>query len=75
MTMSFSFGYGRSGEEVGGKCSCEGMRVPCDQVASGGSRRIGSGRSFLGSVQCGSRTGRMVLWRWHSGGGDDRVLG
>ena len=75
MTMSFSFGCGRSGKEVDGKCSCEGMRGLCDQVASGGSRRIGSGRSFLGSVQRGSRIDRMVPWRWHSGGGDDRVLG
>ena len=73
--MSFSFGCGRSGEEVDGKCSCEGTRVPYDQVANGGSRRIGSGCNFLGSVQRGSRTSRMVLWRWRSGGGGDRVLG
>ena len=61
MTMSFSFGYEGSGKEVDGKCSCEGMQELCDQVASGGSRRTGSGCSFLGNVQCGSRRDRMVL--------------
>ena len=61
MTMSFSFGYGGSGEGVDGKCSCGGMRGPCDQVASGGSRRIGSGYNFLGSVPYGNRRDRMIL--------------
>ena len=50
MTTSFSFGYRGSDEEVDGRCSCEGMRAPCDWVASGGSRRIGSGCNLLGSV-------------------------
>ena len=59
--MSFSFGCEGSNEEVDGKCNCEGMQEPCDQVASGGSRCTGSGCSFLGNVQCGSRRGRMVL--------------
>ena len=48
--MNFSFGYEGSSEEVDGKCSYGGMRGPCDRVASGGSRRIGSGCSFLGNV-------------------------
>ena len=61
MMMSFSFGYGGSGEGVDGKCSCEGMRGLCDRVASEGSRRIGNGCSFLGSVLCGNRRGRMIL--------------
>ena len=43
MMMSFSSGCGGSGEGVDGKCSCEDMRGLCDQVASEGSRRIGSG--------------------------------
>ena len=60
MMMSFSFGYEGSDEEVDGKCSCEGMQELCDQVASGGSRCIGSGYSFLGSALYGSRRGRMV---------------
>ena len=61
--MSFSFGYGESDEEVDGMCSCEDMRVLCDQVANGGNRCIGSGCNLLGSVQCGNRIGRMVLRR------------
>ena len=61
MMMSFSFGYEESDEEVDGKCSCGGMQGPCDRVASGGNRRIGSGYSSLGSVLCGNRRGRMVL--------------
>ena len=61
MMMSFSFGYEGSGEEVDGKCSCEGMRGPYDQVASGGSRCIGNGCNFLGSVLYGNRRGRMIL--------------
>ena len=75
MMMSFSFGYGGNGEEVDGRCSCKDMRVLCDRVASRGSRHIGSGRNLLGSDWCGSRISRMVLWRWHSGGGGGRVLG
>ena len=75
MMMSFSFGYEESGGEVDGKCSCEGRRGLCDWVASGGNRRIGSGYSFLGSVLYGNRRDRMVLQRWHSVGGDGRVLG
>ena len=75
MTTSFSFGYGGNGEEVGGWCSCEDMRVLCDRVASGGSRHTGSGRNPLGSDQRGNRISRMVLWRWHSRGGGGRVLG
>ena len=71
---SFSFGYGGSGEEVDGKCSCEDMQGLCDQVASEGSRRIDSGCSSLGSVLCGNRRGRMILQMRRSGGGDDRVL-
>ena len=73
--MSFSFGYEGSDEEVGGKCSFEGMQGLYDQVASGGSRHIGSGYNFLGNVQCGSRKGRMVLLMGRSGGEDGRVLG
>ena len=61
MMMSFSFGYAESGGEVDGKYSCGGMQGPCDRVASGGNRRIGSGYSFLGSVLCGNRRGRMIL--------------
>ena len=61
--MSFSFGYEGSGEEVDVRCSCEDMRGLCDWVASGGSRRTGSGCSLLGSVRCGSRKGRMILRR------------
>ena len=61
MTTSFSFGYGGNGEEVDGKCSYEGMQALCDQVASGGSKHIGNGYSFLGNVQCGSRRDRMAL--------------
>ena len=61
MMMSFSFGYEESGEEVDGECSCEGMQGPCDRVASGGNKRIGSGYNFPGSVLCGNRRGRMVL--------------
>ena len=75
MITSSSFGYGGNGEEVDGMCSFEDMRVLCDRVASEGSRHIGSGRNFPGNDQCGSRTSRMVLWRWHSGGGGGRVLG
>ena len=75
MTTSFSFGYGGSGEEVDGRCSCEDMRALCGRVASGGSRHTGSERSLLGSDRCDSRIGRMVLWKWHSGGGGGRVLG
>ena len=59
--MSVSFGYGGNDEEVDGRCSYKGMRVPCDWVASGGSRRTGSGYNPLGSVQCGNRIGKMVL--------------
>ena len=73
--MSFSFGYEGSNEEVDRKCSCRGMREFCDWVASGGSRHIGSGYNFLGSVPHGSRRGRMVLQTWRSEGGDGRVLG
>ena len=58
---SFSFGYEGSDKGVDGKCSCGGMQELCDQVASGGSRHIGSGYSFLGNVLYGSRRGRMVL--------------
>ena len=61
MMMSFSFGYAGSGEEVDGKCSCEGMRGLYDRVASVGSRRIGSGCNFLGNAQYGNRRGKMVL--------------
>ena len=75
MMMSFSSGYEGSGEEVDGKCSCEGMQGLCDQVASGGSRHIGSGYNFLGNVQCGSRKGKTVLQMWHNEEGDGRVLG
>ena len=75
MTMSFSFGYGGSDEGVDGTCSCEGMRGLCDWVASEGSIRTGSGCSSLGSVLCGNRKDKMILQMWHSGGGDDRVLG
>ena len=75
MMMSFSFGYEGSGEGVDEKCSCEGMRGLYDRVASEGSRRIGSGCSFPGSVLCGNRKGRMILQMWRSGGGDGRVLG
>ena len=75
MTMNFSLGCGGSGEGVDRKCSCEGMQGLCDQVASGGSRHIGSGYSFLGSVLYGNRRDRTVLQMWRSGGGDDRVLG
>ena len=74
MMMNFSFGYEGNGEEVGGKCSCEGMRGLCDWVASGGSRCIGNGCNFLGNVLCGNRRGRMILQMRRSGGGDDRVL-
>ena len=75
MMMSVSSGYGGSDKEVDGRCSYEGMRVLCDRVASGGSRRIGSECNFLGSVQCGNMIGRMVLQMRRSGGGGDRVLG
>ena len=75
MMMSFSFEYEGSGEEVGGQCSCEGMRGPCGQVASEGSRCIGNECNSLGSVRCDSRIGKMVLQRWHSGGGGGKVLG
>ena len=75
MTMSFSFGCEESGEEVDGTSSCEGMQGLCDQVASGGNRRIGNGCNSLGSVLCGNRRGRTVLQTWHSGGGGGRVLG
>ena len=75
MMMSFSFGCEGSGEEVDGKCSCEGMQGLCDPVASGGSRCIGNGCNFLGSALYGNRKGRMVLQMWRSGGEDDRVLG
>ena len=73
--MNFSFGYEGSDEEVDGKCSFEGMQGLCDQVASGGSRHIGSGYNFLGNVQCGSRKDRMVLLMGRSGGEGGRVLG
>ena len=73
--MTFSFGCKGSDEEVDGKCSCGGRQELCDQVASGGSRHIGNGYSFLGNVLYGSRRGKMVLQMWHSGGGDGRVLG
>ena len=59
--MSFSFGCEGSDGEVDRKCNCEGMQELCDQVASGGSRRTGSGYSFLGNVQRGSRKGKMAL--------------
>ena len=73
--MNFSFGYEGSGEEVDRKCSCEGMRGLCGQVASEGSRCIGNGCSFLGSALYGNRRGRMVLQTWCNEGGDDRVPG
>ena len=63
MMMSFSFEYEGSSEGVDRKCSCEGMQGLCDRVASGGSRCIGSGCNFLGSVPCGNRIGKMVLRR------------
>ena len=59
--MSFSFGYEGSDEEVGRRCSYGDKQGLCDQVASGGSRCIGSGCSFLGSVLYGSRKDKMVL--------------
>ena len=59
--MSFSFGCEGSDGEVDRKCNCEGMQELYDRVASGGSRHTGSGCSFLGSVQCGSRRDRMAL--------------
>ena len=73
--MSFSFGCEGSNEGVDGKCSCGGMQELCDQVASKGSRHTGNGYSFLGSVWCGSRRGRVVLQMWHSIEGDGSVLG
>ena len=74
MMTSFSFGCEGS-DGVDGRCSCEGRRGLCDQVANGGNRHIGNGYNFLGSVPCGSMRGRMVLRMWRSGGGGDRVLG
>ena len=47
MMMSFSCGFGGSGEEVDGKCSCEGMRELCDRVASRGSRCTRSAPSVV----------------------------
>ena len=58
--MSLSFVYAGSDGGVDGKCSCEGMQVLCDLVASRGSRCIGSGCNSLGNVLRGSRIGRMV---------------
>ena len=59
--MSFSFGWEGSDEEVDGRCSCVDRQEPCDQVANGGHRHIGSGCSLLGSVLYGSRKDKMIL--------------
>ena len=75
MTMSFSFGCEGSDEEVDGRCSYRDRQGPCDWVASGGSRHTCSECSFLGSVLHDSRRCKMILQKWHSEGGDVRVLG
>ena len=63
MMMSFSSGC-KENDEEGGKIllrSYEGRQGLCGQVASGGSRHIGSGCSLLGSVLYGSRKDKMIL--------------
>ena len=59
--MSFFFGCEGSDEEVDERCSYGDRQEPCDWVANGGSRCIGSGYSFLDSVLYGSRKGKMIL--------------
>ena len=56
--MRFSFGC--EGDRMLLR-SYEGRRGLCGQVASGGSRCIGSGCSLLGSALYGSRKGKMIL--------------
>ena len=53
----------------------EVTRAGCEQVASGGSRCIGSECNLLCSVLHDSRKGRMILLTWHSRGGGGRVPG
>ena len=61
MTTCFSSGCEGSNKEMGKRCSFGGRQELCDQVASGGSRHIGSGCSSLGNVLYGDRKGRMIL--------------
>ena len=77
MMKKLSSGCGGSNEEVvvRGNDSCGGRQGPCGQVASGGTRHIGSGHSPLGSVLCDSRKGRMLLGKRCSIEGGGRGLG
>ena len=77
MTTSFSFGCEGSDEEVDGRLSgsYRDRQEPCDQIASRGSRCIGSGCDFLGSVLHDNRKCKMILQKWQSKEGDGRVLG
>ena len=48
-------------DEVGSRFSSyEGKPVPDDQVASRGRKSIGNAGNGFGSVQCGSKSGRML---------------
>ena len=63
MTMSFSFGC-EGNDKEGDRMwlrNYEDKQGLCDQVASGGSRCIGSECNLLGSVLHDGRRGRMIL--------------